>query len=212
MSPIRSSLLDKVPWLQHGFGTRYNGAWTAPDRTARLHQVHAATIVTVTVPGHHGDGDALLATSPELWLEIRTADCVPVLIADSRQKLVAAVHAGWRGTAARITAATVAEMVRTHGSRPEDLLAAVGPCIATCCFEVGEEVASHFPAHTVRSGERPHVDLAAANVEQLKKSGVPLEQIDSLCRCTMCEVDVFHSFRRDKALGRMVSAIAIGPA
>lgn len=209
MSPVRSSLLDAEPWLRHGFGTRHDGAWTTPDRTARLHQVHAATIVTVTEPGHHGDGDALIAATPDLWLEIRTADCVPVLLADTRQKVVAAVHAGWRGTAAGITAATVEKLLRAYGSRPEDLVAAVGPCIAACCFEVGEEVASHFPAHTDRTAERPNVDLAAANVEQLTRTGVPIRNIDNLGRCTMCETDTFHSFRRDRAMGRMVSAIAI---
>jgi YfiH family protein len=212
MNPVRSSLLDAVPWLRHGFGTRHNGAWTVPDRTARLHQVHAAAIVTVTEPGHHGDGDALIASSPNLWLEIRTADCVPVLIADTRQKVVAAVHAGWRGTAAGITGAAVGELLRGYGSRPEDLVAAVGPCIAVCCFEVGEEVASHFPAHTDRTAERPHVNLAAVNVEQLIETGVPIRNIDNLGRCTMCETDMFHSFRRDRAMGRMVSAIAIEPA
>ncbi len=212
MSPIRSSLLDTVPWLQHGFGTRHNGAWTPPDQTALLHQVHGATIVRVTGPGHHGDGDALIAATPGLWLEIRTADCVPVLIADTRQKLVAAVHAGWRGTAARITEATVREMVGSYGSRPEELVAAVGPCITVCCFEVGEDVASHFPAHTRRTTERPHVDLAAANVDQLTQGGIPLAHVENLGRCTVCEPDVFHSFRRDRAIGRMISAIAIEPA
>ena len=212
MNPVRSSLLASVPWLRHGFGTRHDGSWTPPDRTARLHQVHAATIVTVTEPGHHGDGDALIASSPGLWLEIRTADCVPVLIADTRQKVVAAVHAGWRGTAAGITEATVEELLRAFGSQPEDLVAAVGPCIGACCFEVGEEVASHFPSHTDRTAERPHVDLAAANVGQLLRSGVPLRNVDNLGRCTMCEAAVFHSFRRDRAIGRMVSALAIAPA
>ena len=211
MSPVRSPLLDAVPWLRHGFGTRHNGAWTAADRTARLHQVHAATIVPVTGPGHHGDGDALIAATPDLWLEIRTADCVPVLIADSRQKVVAAIHGGWRGTAARITEATVGMMIRAYGSRPEELVAAVGPCIGACCFEVGEEVASHFPTHCHRGGKRPHVDLAAANVEQLTQCGIAPEQIDNMGRCTMCETDAFHSFRRDRTIGRMISAIAIQP-
>jgi copper oxidase (laccase) domain-containing protein len=91
-------------------------------------------------------------------------------------------------------------------------VAAVGPCIAACCFEVGEEVASHFPAHTDRNAERPRVNLAAANVEQLIRTGVPIRNIDNLGRCTMCETDTFHSFRRDRAMGRMVSAIAIEPA
>lgn len=209
MNPIRSSLLDTVPWLQHGFGTRHNDAWTPPGQTARLHQVHAAGIVEVATPGHHGDGDALIATTPGLWLEIRSADCVPLLVADSRQKLVAAVHAGWRGTAAHIAAATIEKMVRSYGSKREELVAAVGPCIGSCCFEVGEEVAAQFPAFTDRTGERPHVNLAAANAAQLQDNGIALARIDNLHRCTVCEHEVFHSFRRDRALGRMVSAIAI---
>lgn len=212
MTPIRSSLLDSLPWLRHGFGTRHNGAWTPDNRTARLHQVHGAGVVAVHEPGNHGDGDALIATTPDLWLEIRTADCVPVLIADSRLRLIVAVHAGWRGTAAAICSAAVSEMSQTYGSRPEDLLAAIGPSIASCCFEVGEEVAEHFPDHTTREGTRPHVDLVAANRDQLIGAGIPHRQVDVLARCTMCEEVVFHSFRRDRALGRMVSAIAIQPA
>ena len=212
MNPIRSAVLDSLPWLRHGFGTRHNGAWTPDDRTARLHQVHGAAVIAVGEPGHHGDGDALIATAPDLWLEIRTADCVPVLIADSRQRLIAAVHAGWRGTAAAIAVATVRRMVQSYGSRPDDLLAVVGPSIGACCFEVGDEVAEHFPAYATRIGVRPHVDLPAANADQLRDAGIPFGRIDRLARCTMCEESVFHSFRRDRALGRMVSAIAIETA
>jgi polyphenol oxidase len=209
MSRIQSAQLAQVAWVRHGFGTRHCGAWTPPEQTALLHQVHGAVIVGVTTPGHHGDGDALVTAEPDLWLEIRTADCVPVLLADSRRRIVAAVHAGWRGTAAGIARETVAAMVRDWGSRPEDIFAAIGPCIAPCCFEVGEEVAAQFSGHITQREPRHRVNLPGANLAQLLESGVPERNIDVIGLCTACDADQFHSFRRDKGTGRMVAAIAI---
>lgn len=212
MSPLRAPLLALFPWTDHGFGTRHDGYWTPPERTAKLHQVHADGVVGVGAPGHHGDGDALITATPDLWLEIRTADCVPLLLIDPLQRVVAAVHAGWRGTAARIAGATVEVLIRDWGCRAQDCRVAIGPCIAACCFEVGEEVAAQFPGHITQSGSRPHVDLGAANRRQLVEAGIPANQIDDLGLCTGCEPERFHSFRRDRGDGRMVAAVAIRTA
>ncbi len=209
MSRLVSARLESLSWLRHGFGTRHCGAWTPPERTALLHQVHGAAVVGVATPGHHGDGDALVTAEPALWLEIRTADCVPVLLADTRRHVVAAVHAGWRGTAARIASETVAVMVREWGCRAADIIAAIGPCIAPCCFEVGEEVAAHFPGHITQREPRYRVNLPGANLDQLRDCGVPERNIEVLGQCTVCDAGRFHSFRRDKGTGRMVAAIAI---
>ena len=141
----------------------------------------------------------------------RTADCVPLLLADPVRHLVAAVHAGWRGTAAGISRKTVETLCGEWGSNPADLQAVIGPCIGSCCFEVGEEVASQFPGHLDRSAPRPHVDLVAANRQQLIAAGVPRAMIESLDFCTVCDPDRFHSFRRDGGPGRMIAAIRIRP-
>ncbi len=204
---IRSELLGAIAGIDHAFGTRAEGIWTPPAETAKLHQAHGAAVVRVDAPGHCGDGDALVTGQPGLWLEIRTADCVPLLIADPVLRVVAAVHAGWRGTEARIVEATVAALAREWGSRPGDLRVAIGPSIGGCCFEVGEDVAAHFVGHITRTAPRPCVDLVSANREQLAAAGVT--SIDALGLCTVCEPDRFHSFRRDKGTGRMVAAIRL---
>ena len=209
VTPLRSLRLDGISWLAHGFGTRHDGAWTPLELTARLHQVHAAGVVGVSMPGDHGDGDALITSTPGLWLEIRTADCVPLLLADPVRGVVAAVHAGWRGTAGAISRITVETLRREWGSNPADLQVVIGPCIAACCFEVGEDVAAQFPGHITRSEPRPRVDLVDANREQLMAAGVPSKGIESLDLCTVCDPGAFHSFRRDRGPGRMVAAIQI---
>lgn len=203
---LTSALLSRETWLEHGFGTRHDGAWTPDASTARLKQTHSADVVSAGVAGHCGEGDALLSAEAGLWLEIRTADCVPILFADPARRVVAAVHAGWRGTAARIVVETIERLV-SEGSRRGDLLAAIGPAIGACCFEVGEDVAAHFPGERIDRAPRPHVDLIAANRRQLVDAGVA--HIDSLSACTHCDESMFYSFRRDKGDGRMVSAIRV---
>jgi hypothetical protein len=163
-------------------------------------QVHGDRVLRPESAGGCGEGDALIAAQPGLWIGVRTADCVPILLADPQRRMVAAVHAGWRGSAARIVTKTLAEM----GSRPEDVHAALGPAIGPCCYEVGPEVAAEFG----RRG-RVRLDLAGVNRDLLIGAGVPAGQIDSGAPCTRCNSD-FHSFRRDReAAGRMVSAIAV---
>lgn len=210
MTPIHSVLLRQFDWIDHGFGTRNNGAWTPQEHTARAHQVHAAGVIEATGPGHWGDGDALITAMPGLWLEIRTADCVPLLFLDARTRVIAAVHAGWRGTAAQIASVTVEAMARNWNSNPSDLRVAIGPCIASCCFAVGTEVADQFPDFVVRTEPQPYVDLVSANFRQLLDAGVPANQIDQLGLCTVCDPHRFHSFRRDRGEGRLVSAIQVG--
>lgn len=106
-------------------------------------------------------GDAMVTAEPRILLSIRTADCLPVLLADVRLRVVAAVHAGWRGALARVIAKTVGEMRRIFGSAPKDLLAALGPAIGRCCYEVGDEVVEAYRARFVEGDSffcRPHRD------------------------------------------------------
>lgn len=209
MTPLQSVGLENISWIEHGFGTRHDGVWTPPERTARLHQVHANGVIHATGPGDHGDGDALITATAGVWLEIRTADCVPLLLADPVRRIVAAIHAGWRGTAAAISRITVETMCGEWASKPEDLQVAIGPCIAACCFEVGEEVVGQLPGSVTHSGKQPRVDLVDANRRQLVQAGVSAKRIESLDLCTVCDPDRFHSFRRDRGNGRMIAAIQI---
>ncbi len=191
------------PWLAHGFGTRLAERWTHGPARTWVHQVHGVVVRSAGEPGLQGDGDALITNQPGLLLEIRTADCLPILIADPVNRAVAAVHAGWRGTAAGIVRPVIEQMEREYGSRPGQLEAVIGPGIGVCCFEVGPEVAIEFG----REG-RTCIDLAQVNEAQLRGLGVgTVERIDG---CTRCDAGRFHSFRRDReGAGRMESAIGI---
>jgi polyphenol oxidase len=149
-------------------------------------------------------------------LGILTADCVPILIADSDGRAVAAIHAGWRGTAARIAETAAVRVIEKFRIEPWKLIAVIGPHIGPCCYEIGEEVASEIgdEGAILRHSDwlKPHLDLAAANRRQLLKAGIPEEQIEASSLCTKCREDLFHSYRRDgKRMGHMLSVIGIAP-
>jgi YfiH family protein len=210
----RSTLLDAETWLSHGFGTRFNDS-PLGDYT-RVKQIHSATVLPATEARRAArEADGLIATQPGEVVGIRTADCVPLLLADRKRRIVAAVHAGWRGTTARISARALELFGAEYGSDPSDVLAVIGPAIGSCCFEVGPEVAEQFdPKHVKDSGRFPTtVDLIAANREQIHLAGVPAKNIDAAGLCTFCDRDSFHSWRRDReSSGRMAAVIAIRPA
>jgi YfiH family protein len=198
--------LDAFPWLMHGFGTRHCDvpAWFA--NLATLKQIHSATCVAADGRcGILGQGDALLEDRPGAVIAIKTADCIPILLVDERRRAVAAVHAGWRGTVARIAVGAVEAMRQRFGTAARDLHAAIGPGIGKCCYEVGPEVAAQF-------GEqgRVHIDLAAANRVRLVEAGVTPVRIYASNLCTLCRAEEFHSFRRDgEAAGRLYSFAGI---
>lgn len=202
-----SNLLHEVPWVEHGFGTRNSEGW--PGHYTCVTQVHSAAVVAADgKSGYVGEGDALVTSTPGQWIGIRTADCVPLLMIDTRNRAVAAVHAGWRGSAANIASATIDRMRELYGTHPDDLLAAIGPCIHECCFEVGPEVSEQFRNYIANPGD--HIDLVAVNRAQLLEAGVPADKIAASDLCTFCIESHFHSWRRDReASGRMVAAIGI---
>ena len=202
---LRSELLSRIAGLEHGFGTK-TAALTG-DGFASLRQIHSAACLIATHPGCAGEGDALLTAQPGLPVSIRTADCLPVLVADPVARAVAAVHAGWRGTVARVVPSAVRRMQEQFGSRPADLVAAIGPGIGVCCYQVGEDVGRQFGLSGAGC-----VNLSSENRRQLVEAGVPEPQIDILEICTFCD-SRFHSFRRDKdRAGRMISFIRLPPA
>ena len=199
---LTSPLLSQFDWLEHGFGTRQ--FVPDQDRMASLKQVHSATVLVADQPvGCAGIGDALLAAQPGTLVSVRTADCFPVLMADTRTRAVAAVHAGWRGTAAQIVIHALQRMRDGFGTDPKDVFAVIGPGIGACCYQVGEDVALQFGRK-----QAGHLDLATVNRRQLLEAGLPGEQIDVVGSCTYCDAETFHSFRRDRErAGRMVSYI-----
>jgi YfiH family protein len=168
-------------------------------------QIHSDQVLRVDAAGPQGEGDALISNVPGVGLAIRTADCLPMLIADPRNHAVAAVHAGWRGVVAEIGPKTVDAMRREFGSNPEDLVVAIGPGIGKCCFEVGPEVAAQFGLEG-----RTKVDLVETMCRQLSRNGVKREGIMASGECTYCNREVYESYRRDREeAGRMVAMIEV---
>ena len=211
-----------------GDDARCEVAWTAlamgehveRDHVIRLRQVHGATVVTA------GEGraaaDALVSSDSRRLLAVKVADCVPLLIADRRTGAVAAVHAGWRGTAARIAQVVVRRMQEECDSVPGELVAAIGPSIRACCYEVGPELREAFRAagasddelsdwFTPGQGDRLQLDVPRSNADQLVAAGVPPNQVHDSSLCTACHPAWFYSYRRDKeSTGRLVGYIRAG--
>lgn len=203
-------------WFDHGFGTRLAPAasWPPPAGAyANLRQIHSTTVTTVTPDCELGEGDALVTAESGRWIGVRTADCVPILMADPVRRAVAAVHSGWRGTAGDIAQKTVARLSEEFGTRAADVTVAIGPAIGACCYEVGQEVARVFPGRCKSPstpGGKPHLDLAGVLRDQLLRAGILARNLIHVNLCTRCDASLFHSFRRDgAAAGRLISAIRI---
>jgi YfiH family protein len=205
------------------------------DAIAMVTQVHGRTVAVVRdgapVPERKTEADALIGNAPGIALAVRTADCVPLLLADRGSEAVAAVHAGWRGTAAGAATEAVAALGREFGTRPVDIVAAIGPSIGPCCYEVGSElvdafaaagherhlIARWFPTPPPPRGSRTpsalRLDVAGANRDQLLLAGVPEAQIFSCDLCTAMHPDVLTSYRAEgKTAGRIVAAIRPRPS
>jgi len=205
---------------------------------ARLHQVHGAAVVLATARGRDAlpPADIHLTRNTDLALAVQTADCLPILLADTRTGAVAAAHAGWRGLAARVPEVVVGALARQFGSRPSDLVVAIGPSIGACCYEVGADVRDGMrvagfsegelerwffdaPQPTainpslpaVRTERRAHhwfFDGWSAARAQLERAGVPSGQIHVASLCTASHPDLFCSYRRDgRPSGRMAGVI-----
>lgn len=148
--------------------------------------------------GALADCDALIVQEPNIPVLIMVADCAPILLVDPVTKVLAVVHAGWRGAVGAIASKAAGRMAAEFGSRPEDIQAGIGPCLCTACLEIGEEVAEQVPgAGVVRKKEwkKPHLDLRAIIREDLTNGSVPGSQIKAIVRCPRCENERFFSHR-----------------
>lgn len=216
---LKSELLSGVPGVTHGFGSRDENI---PAPLARewgrkrpvWKQVHGVAIAEVVEPGQScGEVDALWTRGPGLPLAVVSADCVPVLLARRRGGAVAAVHAGWRGTRARIVRRLL-ECLAARGESPGDWSAAIGPAIGPCCYEVSEDLAREFAAEFADfSGAVPghrRLDLPAINAAELRAGG--LRDVELIRACTRCSADssgrpLYHSYRREGGGTRQFSMI-----
>lgn len=219
---VTSSLLDWIPGVRHGFTLRgetiesvATGLGLPGCRYARTDQVHGREVHALPESPGRGTllGDAFMTEKAAQICHVRTADCVPILVAHREGRAVAAIHAGWRGTALDVAGETLRQMARRFGVRPADCVAAIGPRICGSCYEVGEEVLKALGGLGLeegwRSGDR-FVDLGAVNAMLLERAGIPRERIEILPECTYCDAR-FTSYRRDKSeAGRQVNWIVMG--
>jgi len=205
-----------------------------------LKQFHSDLVQVVDeAPADPCRGDASTTNRSGLLLAIQTADCVPILLVDAKKRTIAAIHAGWRGTLARIVVKTIGRMQMYFGTKPTDVLAAVGPAIGGCCYEVGTEVATQFLSQfpdapdyfdEFRTGDEPNpiqwlnmmppghqpppkgvlLDLRKANRSQLLAAGLRPQNIHVSDLCTACRPDLLFSYRKEgPRSGRLMSLIGI---
>jgi len=194
------------------------------DQFLTLNQVHGNDIFIIKPFGDYYsssetlDYDAMVTSRTNLAVCIKTADCVPVFIVDRIKKIIAVVHAGWKGTALEITAKVVRLLQEKYGSSPGDILTAIGPSIGQCCFEVDTPTANAFFEQKnneafLSPGARPNkwmLDLAEANRRQILNCGIPEANIDVSDLCTSCRQDLFFSHRGSGGItGRQVNFMMI---
>ena len=205
------------------------------NRLLMPHQVHRAEVACIDAPFLEltpaerkeklESIDAVMTNVPGVCIGVSTADCIPILLYDQQKRVVAAVHAGWRGTVQRIAKKAVEVMKATYGSSPSDLLAQIGPGISLKSFEVGQEVYDAFAAEGfsmepisclmpssqgVGNGEKWHIDLPACNCQQLLEAGLRSEQIHTLHVCTYEQhADYFSARRLGIHSGRIFTGIML---
>lgn len=228
--------LDKIDFIRHSFiikqresGVETNGALKEiaakilnleKEQVATINQTHSDAVFAHNVGNRAADEgvDAHITDRHGIALGVVTADCVPVLLIDRKKRIVAAVHAGWRGTAKKILQKTVKKMSDSFGSKPEDMIAGIGPSIGQCCYEVDEKVIEpmqkefgYLNRFSIQKKENKwHLDLQMMNKEQLIETGLMPYNINIVNLCTSCHSDLFYSYRRDGAgTGRMMAVVMI---
>ncbi|HIJ97259.1 MAG TPA: peptidoglycan editing factor PgeF [Desulfuromonadales bacterium] len=197
---------------------------TSPERLVTVQQVHGTDILVIDE--HNDDfshfsgieSDAIITNQPGIMIGVCVADCAPILLYDADKKVIAAVHAGWQGTAAKIVAKTVKGMKSLFGCKPENIQAAIGPCISQCCYEVDAPVKNAFEqngfdwscyAYQVE-GAHWKLDLNGANRDLMMHNGVPETNIQCADMCVCCQRELFFSYRRDDGeTGRQMGFIML---
>jgi len=201
------STADDILHIAHNRKRFFEELGIDEKHVAQPRQVHGSEVRYVRVGGFCGEADAAFTDQPNVFVSVSVADCVPILLYDPVTQACGAVHAGWRGTAAGIANATVANMQQTLNVDPSNLIAVIGPSIGPDRYEVGEEVASKFdPAFVLRHKKKPHLDLWSANRVQLESTGVRKIVISGECTASNPERYFSHRASGGNA-GRMLAVI-----
>ncbi len=186
-----------------------------PHRSKQVHDTHAIICSGIGIQ-HTDEADILLSRTPATSIAIRTADCLPILLVDTKHGIAAAVHAGWRGTAKNIAGIAI-ERMQAMGAQTEYILASLGPCIQSCCFEIDMQTADNITqshplakTHIKISREKAYADLQSINRLQLQSSGISDKHIEQIKLCTCCLSTRFFSYRRDGMhSGRQLAIVAL---
>jgi YfiH family protein len=220
--------IDICDGVIHGFTTKELGAdrdliakelGVSADQIFSLTQIHSDKVVCLdqivpreTLP----EGDALITKLPGIIIGVKTADCMPILVCDKKVRVVAAIHAGWRGLAAGIVQKTLAKMMRQYGCRFENMEFAFGPCISETNFEVGPEVLDQFRetygvrfSYHQQPGKKAHLDLVATARMIFEDFGFYHRNMGEIGLCTFEREDLFFSHRRKAGEGRQFNFIGL---
>lgn len=232
------AFVDAGSQIRHFFGTRWHAmglglevgiprrgiagaassSWTLSVK--QVHGTEALVVDRALAPTDRfvGGWDALVTDQPGIMVAVRTADCVPILIHDPKRRVVAAIHAGWRGAVAGIVPKTLALLESRFGSCLEHVRISIGPSAGVCCYEVDEPVLDRLSQDfsdlnkvvRTRGDGKAHLDLKALVKEQTQTFGVLPKSITTVNLCTICHEDLFYSYRRERKVnGTMVSAIGL---
>ena len=187
-------------------------------RIVTMKQMHGEDLVEVKDKNlkEAGEADGMVTSEKDIYLAVLTADCVPLLFVAPKQRVVAAVHAGWRGTMAGIAEKTARLLKTRYGVEPSELEVALGPSIGICCYEVKDDVAGPLmkrwgklttPSIAVRDG-KSFINLRRLNRDILRAAGVPGNQLFQVGPCTSCTPEDFFSYRRERSeTGRQMSFV-----
>ncbi len=229
-------MLLQIPELEHRgirhfFTTKkFNIGETTPFRDRRMfitiNQVHGDAMYIIDRPVEEVStlaeaaagiqGDAIITNQKNIGIAVITADCVPLLIYDPEMSVIAAVHAGWKGTLNGITASVIRRMSHQFNCRAEDIVVGIGPAIGQCCYSVGDTVTEplrrtnpEWDIYLKQDGYgKSMLDLTGLNRRQAEDAGVMTGKVFDLSLCTSCNNELFFSYRRDGAgTGRMLSGI-----
>lgn len=204
---------DENEKIRLNFNKIFEAAEMDMDKIVFLKQIHGDQFYVVSNENYgsitESYGDAIITGEKGISIGIFTADCVPILLVDKENKLIAAVHAGWKGTHLKIVEKVLNHMFTFMGTNPVNVLAVIGPSIGPCCFEVKEDVADKFE-FSIKRNDKIYVNLWNENKKQLLNMGLLEENITIANLCTCCNNDLFYSYRRDSGnTGRLAAFIEI---
>jgi YfiH family protein len=204
---------DKKENIEYNRSLFFKHHHVEPQTVVFPGQIHSANIRFVNQPGIYPDTDALVTDKRNLFLTVQTADCFPVFLVEPQKRVIALIHAGWRGLVQDIVRHTIELMTTNLAVNPQMILAAIGPGLQAECFEVNADVYQKFPEKfrfSHRENSKRYIDLSGFIKEELMTYGVRNDFIEVSDQCSMCREDLFFSYRRDgEKSGRMMGILGI---